>query len=429
MKILYYDCFSGISGDMNLGALIDIGVDKDYLLKELLKLNIGGYKIEVRKDNRKGIYGTKVNVILTENYGEEHMHNDNHSHEEHKHSGHSHENEHNYVQHEDHEHVHEHEHRNLKDIQSIINSSDLKEQVKKIALEIFKKVAEAEAKIHNKHIEEVHFHEVGAVDSIVDIVGAAICLDYLKVDKIKSSTVEVGSGFVKCAHGMLPVPAPATAEILNNIPVKSKISFEATTPTGAAILANCAAEFTDEKNFKITKTGYGIGHRDIGDIPNVLRVFIGEESETAQQNDYIEDEAYVMECNIDDMNPELYEYVIELIFKAGALDVYMTPIIMKKQRPAIKLNVLCKMEQEGTIKDIILTHTTTLGFRKYKVKRNMLKREFVKVTTKYGDITVKNAYYKGKKIKSKPEYEECKKIALKGNVSISEVYKEIFSKI
>ncbi len=427
MKILYYDCFSGISGDMNLGALIDIGVDKDYLLEELSKLNVIGYKIEIKKDNRKGIYGTKVNVILTENNDEEYMHNDNHSHEELKHSGHGHAHEHNHVHHETHEHMHEH--RNLDDIQNIINTSDLKGQVKKIALEIFKKVAEAEAKVHNKPIEEVHFHEVGAIDSIVDIVGAAICLDYLKVDKIKSSTVEVGSGFVKCAHGMLPVPAPATTEILNNIPLKSKISFEATTPTGAAILANCVEEFTDEKSFKITKTGYGIGHRDIGEIPNVLRVFIGEESQTLQQDDYIKDEAYVMECNIDDMNPELYEYVIELIFKAGALDVYMTPIIMKKQRPAIKLNVLCKMEQEDTIKDIILTHTTTLGFRKYKVARNMLKREFHKVTTKYGDVTVKTAYYKGKQIKSKPEYEECKKIALENDISMSEVYKEIFSKI
>lgn len=395
MKILYYDCFSGISGDMNLGALIDIGVDKDYLLKELSKLNISGYKMEIKKDNRKGIYGTKANVILTENNDQKHVH----------------------------------EHRNLKDIESIINDSDLKQQVKKSALEIFKKVAEAEAKVHNKPLEEVHFHEVGAIDSIVDIVGAAICLDYLNVDKIKSSTVEVGSGFVKCAHGLLPVPAPATVEILNNIPIKSKISFEATTPTGAAILANCVEEFTDEKKFKIIKTGYGIGNRDIGDVPNILRVFIGEESKIEEHGDYIKDEAYVMECNIDDMNPELYEYVIELIFKAGALDVYMTPIIMKKQRSAIKLNVLCKIEHEGTIKEIILTNTTTLGFRKYKVERNMLKREFAKVNTKYGDITVKNAYYKGKKIKSKPEYEECKKIALKNNVSILEVYKEIFYKI
>ncbi len=418
MKILYYDCFSGISGDMNLGALIDVGVDKNYLLEELLKLHINDYKIEIAKDSRKGIYGTKVDVILNNNHVHQHLHKHNH----------------------DHVQIQKiHHHRNLKDIESIIKSSTLKENVKQVSLGMFKRVAEAEAKVHNKPIEEVHFHEVGAVDSIIDIVGAAICLDFLKVDKIKASTIEVGSGFVKCAHGTLPVPAPATSEILKCIPIRSQISFEATTPTGAAILACCVEEFTDKKSFKINKIGYGIGNKDTGDVPNVLRVFIGEEDENCsdkyqetingEEGDCITDEAYVIECNIDDMNPELYEYVIESLFKEGALDVYMTPIIMKKQRPGIKLNVLCKSEEQNEIKDIILTHTTTLGFRQYKVKRNMLKREFHRVNTKYGEITVKSGYYKGKSIKSKPEYEECKKIALENDISIAEVYKEILSKI
>lgn len=407
MKILYYDCFSGISGDMNLAALIDIGVDKDYILKELLKLNFNDYKIEIEKDSRKGIQGTKVNVILNKSNEYQSI---THKHENNK------------------EFKHFHEHRNLKDIENIINSSTLKENVKENALKIFKKVQKAEAKIYGKPLGEIHFHDVGAVDSIIDIVGAAICLDYLKIDKIKASTIEVGSGFAKCEHGMLPLPAPATAEILKNMPIKSKVSFEATTPTGAAILANYADEFTDEKNFKITKIGYGIGHEDIGDIPNILRVFIGEEFEH-KEDDYLTDEVLVMECNIDDMNPELYEYVIGLLFDQGALDVYMIPIIMKKQRPAVKLNVLCRIEQEDNIKDIILTNTTTLGFRKYKVNRSMLRREIDKVDTKYGEITVKSAYYKGNKIKSKPEYEECKKAALKNNIAISEVYKEVFSKI
>jgi uncharacterized protein (TIGR00299 family) protein len=276
MKILYYDCFSGISGDMNLGALIDIGVDENYLISELSKLNIKGYEISVNKDSRKGVFGTKVKVILSED-GHEHihthqsgnLHNHCHNHE------HKHEHESNHT-HSDEFH-HSHEHRNLNDIEKIINESSLNDNVKQISAGIFRRVAEAEAKIHSKPLEEVHFHEVGAVDSIIDIVGAAICLDYLKVDKIMSSTIEVGSGFVKCAHGLLPVPAPATVEILKGIPIKScNIPFEATTPTGAAILTYTVNEFTDRKEFKIMKSAYGIGHKDKGDIPNVLRVFLAE---------------------------------------------------------------------------------------------------------------------------------------------------------
>lgn len=246
MRILYYDCFSGISGDMNLGAMIDLGVEKEYLLKELSKLSIHDeFHIEVRKDERKGIHGTKVQVVL------DHNHEHNHNHEE-------------------------HHHRYLKDVESIIESSGLNENIKKISMDIFGKVAEAEAKVHGKPIYEVHFHEVGAVDSIVDIVGAAICIDYLKVDKILSSSVELGGGFVKCAHGLIPVPAPATVEILKNIPVKSGIvPFETATPTGAAILAALVNEFTDNKEFIIDEIGYGIGGRDT-EIPNVLRVYLGK---------------------------------------------------------------------------------------------------------------------------------------------------------
>ena len=433
MRILYYDCFSGISGDMNLGALVDIGVDKDYLKNELLKLNIDGYELKAKRDVKNGISGTKVDVII-----EHHNHHSNIIKHEHSH-GHNHDN-------GTHEHTHEmngdHQHRNLKDIENIISHSSLNENVKKISLEIFKKVAVAEGKVHNKNIDEVHFHEVGAVDSIVDIVGAAICFDYLKVDKIKCSTVEVGSGFVKCAHGLLPVPAPATAEILKDIPIKSNIPFEATTPTGAAILAYAVDKFEDSKTFRIKKIGYGIGNKDNKEIPNVLRVFIGEEElEDCSINkckinshkdicsDFLQDEVEVIECNIDDMNPEIYEYIMELLFQNGALDVYLTPIIMKKERPGVKLSVLYTCDKEEIIKEIVLMQTTTLGFRKYKAQRNMLKRDFSKIETKYGEITLKNAYYKGKIIKSKPEYEECKKIALEKNININEVYKEVLSKI
>ncbi|GAA0744069.1 hypothetical protein GCM10008906_28520 [Clostridium oceanicum] len=295
-KILYYECFSGISGDMNLGALIDLGVDKDYLIKELSKLKVSDeYDIKVTTDDRKGIYGTKVDVLLNNieecNHSHKHNFEDHHNEEVHTHE-HSHvhdDNHHNTDCHEHchghsdncentHSHSHHHSHRNLQDINNIIDNSELNDNVKKISKDIFLKVAKAEGKVHNKPLNEVHFHEVGATDSIVDIVGAAICLDFLNVDKILSSTVELGSGFVKCAHGTMPVPAPATTEILNNIPIISgTVPFEATTPTGAAILATMVNEFTDIKKFNILKTGYGVGGKDIGDVPNVLRVFLAED--------------------------------------------------------------------------------------------------------------------------------------------------------
>lgn len=443
MNTLYYDCFSGISGDMNLGALIDIGVDKEYLIKELLKLNVGGYNIIVKKDVKKGISGTKVDVILETQDCEHDDHQGSHGNHDQHSCYHDHEHYHHHSSEEyindTHHHVHEHNHRNLENIENIINSSSLSDNVKSISLKIFRKVAEAESKVHNKSLEEVHFHEVGALDSIIDIVGAAICLDYLNIHKVKCSTVEVGSGFVKCAHGILPVPAPATIEILKDVPIRSNIPFEATTPTGAAILSCLVDEFTDSKNFKINKIGYGIGSKDEGETPNVLRVFIVEENEdkchlelAADNNKYdacLKDEVEVIECNIDDMNPELYEYIMELLFREGALDVYLTPIIMKKARPAVKLNVLYNLENEKKISEVILNETTTLGFRKYKVKRDMLKRDFTKVNTKYGEFTIKNAYYNNQKIKCKPEYEECKKAALDNNISINEIYKEILSKI
>ena len=264
MKVLYYDCFCGISGDMNLGALLDLGVDEDYVRRELSKLNLDAeYELQVKKDNKKGISGTRVDVVLK---NVPHVHDHHHHHEAHN----------GMEEESDSGHTH-HAHRNLKDIENIIINSNLSDRVKKVSLAIFMKVAEAEAKVHGKPLYEVHFHEVGAVDSIVDIVGAAVCLDYLKVDKVMASSVQLGGGFVKCAHGIIPIPAPATVEILKNIPVKSGIvSFETTTPTGAAILAANVGTFTDHMDFSVEKIGYGIGHRDL-EIPNVLRIYIGYE--------------------------------------------------------------------------------------------------------------------------------------------------------
>lgn len=446
MRILYYDCFSGISGDMNLGAMIDLGIDKDYLIGELSKLNISGYNIEVSIDNRKGITGTKVKVRLeseeVHHHHDEHDHNYSHHHEhDHHHHEHSHDHNHIHDHHSHGEHVHshgesEHQHRNLKDIEDIIDNSSLSERVKALSKKIFLKVAEAEAKIHGKPLMEVHFHEVGALDSIIDIIGAAICLDYLKVDKVMAGSVELGGGFVKCAHGLFPVPAPATAEILKGIPIKlGAVPFETTTPTGAAILAAIVDEFTDKKEFTINKVAYGIGHRDT-EIPNVLRVYLGEVQEktafgeaAVEKNSKVYEEAFVLECNIDDMNPELYDYVMEKLFNEGSMDVFMTPIIMKKGRPGIKLSVLCDESIEKKLIEVLLRETTTLGVRKYKVEKSMLKREFSSLQTRYGEVRVKTAYLNGEKVKCKPEYDDCKRIALDKNIPINAVYEEVYGKL
>ena len=388
MKILYYDCFSGISGDMNLGALVDLGVDGEYLAGELLKLQLDAeYQITIKKDTKKGISGTKVDVILTR---------------------------------QGHNHEHEHHHRNLQDIKNIINGSSLSDTVKKSSLDMFMRIAQAEAKVHGKSIDEVHFHEVGAIDSIVDLVGAAIALDYLKVDKIMASPVQVGGGFVKCAHGLIPVPAPATVEILKGIPLQSgKVPFETTTPTGAAILAANVEEFTNQMAFSVEKIGYGLGTRDL-EIPNVLRVYLGrtEASEATE-------EQYLLETNIDDMNPELYSYVEERLFENGALDVYKTPIIMKKGRPAIKLSILVNKKREKEILDIIFRETTSIGIRKVKVEKMMLYRNFSTIETPYGPVTIKKSCYAGEEIKYKAEYEDCKKIAKANNIPMTKVYREV----
>ena len=380
-KILYYDCFSGISGDMNLGAMIDLGVDAEYLKEELRKLDLGGYRLAIRRAERKGITGTKVDVLPDEPHDR-------------------------------------HGHRSLSDIRQIIEVSDLGDRVKWWSMEIFGEVAQAEAKVHGQEIDNIRFHEVGAVDSIVDIVGAAICRDTLAVDRILCSPIEVGSGFVDCAHGRLPVPAPATAEILKNVPIKSEgIPCELTTPTGAAIAVTFADEFTVNKDFRIVKTAYGVGERD-NEVPNVLRVFLGETDEDPR-------EAVVIETNIDDMSPELYEHVIDRLLGNGALDAYLIPTIMKKGRPAVQMSVLCAEEDVGRMADILFEETTTLGIREYRVARTMLDRKLVTVETPYGRVNVKLGIYKGTVLKFKPEYEQCKRLAAEHHVPLNRVYKVV----
>ncbi len=395
MDILYYDCFAGISGDMNLGALIDLGVPSEYLIKELKKLNLEGYEIRVEESIKMGISGTKANVIL------ESEKKDKHTHEHHHHS---------------------HEHRNLSDIRKIIEESELNDYIKEKSMLIFQEIGEAEAKIHAKSIDEIHFHEVGAVDSIVDIVGTAICIDYLKPDKIISSTVELGGGFVKCAHGTYPVPAPATAEILKDIPVKKgSVDKETTTPTGAAILKVLVDEFTDQTNFTIEKVAYGIGHYDL-QLPNVLRVYAGKQTVSGNME---KAEAILFECNIDDMNPEYYDYLIDKLFEAGAHDVFLVPIIMKKSRPAVQIKVLCSGSKQKEIEQILLEETTSLGLRYIPVTKSMLERRVKTIDTAFGKIKIKEGLYSGKSIKYKAEYDDCVKAAKKHKVSLQKVYSEV----
>ena len=383
MKILSYDCFSGISGDMNLGAMIDLGVDKTFLINELKKLNLPGWELEVKEDQRHGIKGTKVTVRQTR---------------------------------------HEHAHRHLKDIEKIIHDSSLDKKTKDLSIKIFMKIAVAEATVHGIPLDHVHFHEVGAVDSIIDVVGAAICFNQLNVDVVHVSTVELGGGFVNCDHGILPVPAPATSEIIKGIPItKGGVGFEATTPTGAAILAALGTDFTQDLLMKIEKTAYGVGQKDNHDLPNLLRVFIGEYSGKTETGH----DALKLECNIDDMNPEFFDYVSEKLFTAGASDVYLSNIIMKKGRPGIVLNVICENEFSDSLKEIIFTESTTLGIRTYPFRKDTLSRKFQTISSPYGDITFKLSFYKEREVSCKPEYEECKRIAAATGIPIKEVHNKL----
>ena len=453
MNILYYDCFAGISGDMHLGAMIDAGVDPDHLLSELGKLPVGGFRLKIRRDQKHSIEGTRVDVVLdheTDGHGHEHGHDHGHDH------GHGHKHDHGHNE----SHRHSEPHRNLADIEQIIDQSALAEGTKTRARRMFRLIADAEAKIHGVPVSMIHFHEVGALDSIVDIIGAAICLEYLKPDRILCSTVELGSGTIRCAHGTMPVPAPATAEILKDIPVRlGGTGHEATTPTGAAILAANVDEYTDRPVFRPERTAYGIGQRD-ADLPNVLRVFVGQEADPAAASDMDpaassalalgtvpgtatnayanpaqdpassagttsgstkSDQKIMIACQIDDMNPELYPHIMDRLLALGASDVSLTPTIMKKGRPGVILNVLCEPELLVPLSDTILRETTTLGVRYHPVSRIMLERKSVSFQSSLGPVTVKKATLDGDLVKWKAEYEDCKSLAEKHHMPLRDV--------
>ncbi len=407
MNTLYFDCSSGISGNMVLGALLEIVGDENYLSEELKKLNVNGYKLQISKKVKNGITGTYVDVVVDgkDEYGHIHHLEEREHEQDHEHNHHDHE--------------YHHEHRNLKDVNEIIDNSSLKEDVKDLAKRIFLRVAKAESKVHNKSLEEVHFHEVGAIDSIVDIVGTAILINKINPDKIISSIVNDGYGFIECAHGTMSVPVPATSEIFAASNVKFRqidVDTELVTPTGAAIISELAEEFISLPTMKVQKIGWGAGFKDLK-IPNILKVYYGKIEKPNE--DFV-----VMETNIDDASGEILGYTQELLFKNGALDVFYTPIFMKKNRPAYKLTVMCKRENIQKLQNIIFKETTTIGIRYRFEYRTELDREIVELDTKYGKIKAKKVINNGDTYVY-PEYESIKELAEKNNIPLKELYKLI----
>lgn len=385
MKTLYFDCSSGISGNMTLGALIEIVGDDNYLLNELKKLNVDGYRIEISNKVKNGITGKYVDVILED---------DEHEHEH-----------------------HHHVHRNLNDVNEIIDRSSIDDKSKELAKRIFLRVAKAESKVHNKPLEEVHFHEVGAIDSIVDILGTAILINKINPDKIMSSIVNDGYGFIECAHGTMSVPVPATSEIFASSNVKFRqidVDTELVTPTGAAIIAELAEEFTTLPAMVTEKIGWGAGYKDLK-IPNILKVYYGEMEQ--QSENFV-----VMETNVDDCSGEVLAYTSEKLFENGALDVFYTPIFMKKGRPAYRLSVACRKEDMFKLQNIMFKETTTIGIRYRFESRTELGREMVEIDTKYGKLKAKKVTNDGETYVY-PEYESLKEIAKKSNIPLKELYK------
>jgi uncharacterized protein (TIGR00299 family) protein len=387
MKIAYFDCFSGISGDMTVGALLDAGLKIETLEKELKKLGLSGYQLEVNKVVKKGISATRFKVKIKEEGVE----------------------------------------RRFKDILTILEESKLDEEIKKETIKIFFNIAQVESKIHQKDIDKIHFHEIGGLDSIIDITSAVIGIKTLRIEEIHSSALPVGKGFVKCAHGVIPVPAPATLELLKNIPTyNGGIESEMITPTGAAIISTLAKSFGERPLMKIERIGYGAGEKEFT-IPNLLRVSIGEKilKDENLKDGYVSDEAVLIETNIDDMNPEFYDYIMDQLFSQGALDVFLTPIQMKKNRPAHMLSIIVYEQNLKEVLEVLFSESTTLGVRLRELKRLRLGQQNFIAETKYGKIKVKVGMFKGEIKNIAPEYEDCKKMAKQHQVPLKEVYEEV----
>ncbi|MCP4112227.1 MAG: nickel pincer cofactor biosynthesis protein LarC [Desulfobacteraceae bacterium] len=384
MKIAYFDCFAGASGDMILGALIDAGLDIEQLKTELAKLHLDNYDIQVKNVIKKGIGGTKASVTVDE---------------------------------------HDHHHRHLSHIREIIEKSGLDESVKQKSIQIFTRLAQAEAKVHRTSAENIHFHEVGAVDAIIDVVGGVAGIAALGIEKVFCSSLHVGTGTVECAHGILPVPAPATAELVKGKPVYSSgIRGELLTPTGAAILTALSSDFGPMPAMTIEKTGYGAGTSEL-DIPNLLRVSVGEANDSLQ--DYETDQVAVIETNIDDMNPQIYDYIIQKALDMGALDIFLVPAQMKKNRPGTLVTVICQPDMAGKFSDFLIRETSTIGLRQRKENRIKARRKIKNISTKYGTISFKMAEVGNTVVNAVPEYEDCKRAATDNNIPLKTVMEEV----
>ncbi|MDH4226484.1 MAG: nickel pincer cofactor biosynthesis protein LarC [Deltaproteobacteria bacterium] len=377
-RTLYIDCPTGLSGDMFIASLLDAGAGMKTLKSGLAKLKLKGYTLKVTKERRQAVEGTRFKVLCG----------------------------------------HEHHHRTFKDIKAIIEKSGLDRDIKDTAIAIFKNLAIAEGKVHGIAADKVHFHEVGAVDSIVDIVGAAILLKSLGIGALYSSEVPLGSGRVMTDHGMLPIPAPATIELMKGVPIApSDIKMELTTPTGAAILKTLAKGFGPMPAMTIESIGYGCGGKDLREFPNAARAVIGASSKNAKTGEKV----IVIETNIDDMSPQIAGYLTEKLLKEGALDAYVTPVFMKKQRPAILLTVLTVEESRDRLVDLIFAESSTIGVRCHETQRTCLERKSITLKTEYGQIKAKMSVKNGRTLNIQPEYEDCRRIAEKKHVPLKKI--------
>ena len=433
MKTFYLDIFSGIAGDMFIAALLDLGVDAKKLERELRKLKLNGWHLHISRQQKSAIAGIKFDVHLAH----EHDHTPAHEGHEHGHHHHGHEHTHDHAHEHHHDHAHEEHHhagqRNFAEIKKIISSSKLSAWVKQKSIAVFQRIADAEGKIHGLPPNEVHFHEVGAVDSIVDIVGAAIALELLGKPRVFAAPVVEGTGWIKCAHGRFPVPAPATLAILGarKIPVSQcDEPHELVTPTCAALLAEFVERFGTMENLVPEKIGFGLGTRENQTRPNVLRAVLGSQPKAQSPKakvattdlDWETDRVAVLETNLDDCAGEILGAFVETALATGALDVFHTPIQMKKNRPAVLLTVLCAEADADKFSEMILRETTAFGVRKTVAERRKLRREFTTVKTPFGEVTVKIGRFGGKVVQAAPEFESARKIAVKAKVPLKQVF-------
>ena len=453
MKTLYLDIFSGISGDMFIGAMLDLGVDAHKLARQIEKLKLEGFHLHVAQEERQGIAGIKFDVHLAHDHDHHHEHGEDcdHDHDGHDpHHSHEHGHAHQHDNKLSHEHHGEHEHddsRNFSAIKKLINRSKLSPWVKKRSIAVFQRIAEAEGKIHGKPANDVHFHEVGAVDSIVDIVGGCIAMEMLGKPRVIASPVVEGTGWIRCAHGRFPIPAPATLAILGarKIPItQCDEPNELITPTGAALLAEFAESFEPMTGIVAEKIGFGLGTRENKTRPNVLRAALGKQakdsgqkskvgvadqsalaartSKLAPQLDWETDRIAVLETNLDDVSSEILGAFVESALAAGVLDVFHTPIQMKKNRPGVLLTVLCAEADADKFSELMLRETTAFGVRRTIAERRKLRREFVTVTTKFGKVAVKLGKLGGKIVQAAPEFESCRKLSVQKKVPLKQIY-------